>query len=208
MKIILLGAQGCGKGTQAAKVSAKYNIPHISTGDIFRENMKNQTELGKLAQDYMNKGQLVPDEVTNNMVADRLKKEDGFILDGYPRNLEQAEALAGMTTLDYALDIEISDEEAVKRISGRRTCDDCGAVYHTFYKKPETEGICDKCQGELKQREDDNEETVQKRLAIYHEKTKPLIDYYKNKDKLIEINGEQPIADVFIDVDKALGSAQ
>ncbi|MCF7861854.1 adenylate kinase [Candidatus Woesearchaeota archaeon] len=201
MKIVMLGPQGSGKGTQAAKIAEKLNLPHISTGDIFRENIKNQTELGKLAQEYTNLGKLVPDEVTNKMIADRLSKEKkGFILDGYPRNSKQAKALEEMTHIDYVINIEISDNESVRRISGRRTCESCGEVFHTIFKKPKNEGVCDKCKGKLLQRDDDNEEVVRKRLEIYHEMTKPLVDFYRNEDVLIEINGEQPIMKVFKDI--------
>jgi adenylate kinase len=206
MKIVMLGPQGSGKGTQAAKIAEQFDVPHISTGDIFRENIKNQTELGILAQTYTNEGRLVPDELTNRMVADRLGKEKGFVLDGYPRNSSQARALDEITHLDHVISIEISDNEAVRRISGRRTCESCGEVFHNVYKKPAENGVCDLCKGKLVQRQDDSEEIVRRRLEIYHEKTKPLVDYYRNEDILIEIEGEQPIEKVFKDIVAALGS--
>lgn len=213
MKIIMLGAPGAGKGTQAKKIAAKYSIPHISTGDIFRSNIKNGTELGKKAKEYMDNGLLVPDELTVDLVIDRVGQEDcknGYVLDGFPRTIPQAEALdrelrkAG-TQIDYALDVEVPDENIVERMSGRRACVSCGATYHLVYAAPKADGICDICGKELTLREDDKPETVQKRLDIYHNQTKPLIDYYKNVGILREINGTVDIEEVFQSITEILG---
>ena len=184
MKIIMLGAPGAGKGTQAKKLSEKYGIPHISTGDIFRANIKNNTELGQKAKGYMDAGQLVPAELVVDLVVDRIKEKDcfkGFILDGFPRTIPQAEALDYALNnqnekIDYAINVEVPDENIVNRMSGRRACVDCGATYHIAYAPTSKEGICDKCGGGLVLRDDDKPETVLKRLGVYHEQTQPVID--------------------------------
>ena len=193
MKIVMIGMQGCGKGTQAQKISRKYNIPHISTGDIFRYNMKNETELGKLAAQYINKGNLVPDSVTINMVKDRIAQDDcknGFILDGFPRNIDQADALAEMTDLDCALLINQTYDVIVPRLAGRRVCKDCTATTNVSDLK---EYKCPKCGGELLQRDDDKEEVVLNRLKEYERQTAPLIEYYKNKGLLKTVNAATEI---------------
>lgn len=199
MKIIMLGAPGAGKGTIASRLGARHNIPHISTGDIFRENIKNETELGKKAKSYMDEGKLVPDELTCDLVADRIKKDDcknGFILDGFPRTIPQAEALdktleASGEKVDFAIDLEVEDDVIVKRMSGRRSCSKCGRIYHTVTPelKPKNDGICDSCGGDLVLRDDDKSETVLKRLDVYHEQTEPLIRYYGNKNVLHQVSG-------------------
>lgn len=214
MRLIMLGAPGAGKGTQAKRVAAKYNIPHISTGDIFRANIKNQTELGLKAKEYMDKGLLVPDELVVDIVADRLLQDDckeGFILDGFPRTIPQAEsldkALSSMETkIDYAIDIAVPDENIVNRMSGRRACLKCGATYHIKYNPPKTEDKCDTCLGEIVLRDDDKEETVLKRLGVYHEQTRPLIDYYTNQDILISVDGTVDIDDVTKSIIEILGA--
>lgn len=213
MKIIMLGAPGAGKGTQAARMAEHYNIPHISTGDIFRQNIKNGTDLGKLAKTYMDKGLLVPDEVVIDLVIDRLKAEDckkGFILDGFPRTIAQAESLTKALSsnnmkIDYAMDIEVEDEVIVNRISGRRSCPKCGAVYHIEFNKPEHDGVCDNDEHELIQRDDDMAETVLKRLEVYHELTQPLIDYYKNQGVLNSVDGTMNTDEVFTQITEILG---
>ena len=205
MNLILLGPPGAGKGTQAAKIIEKYNIPHISTGDIFRENIKNGTELGKKAQEYMNKGELVPDELVVDLVVDRVNQEDckdGYVLDGFPRTIPQAEALdkalaALGQKMDYAIDVDVPDENIIKRMSGRRACVGCGATYHVEYAPTKKEGICDVCEGELILRDDDKPETVKKRLNVYHEQTQPLIDYYTEAKILRTVDGTIDIDDVF-----------
>lgn len=198
MKIVMLGAPGAGKGTIASRLSAKYGIPHISTGDIFRANIKNGTELGKKAKSYMDQGLLVPDELTCDLVMDRISQDDckkGFILDGFPRTIPQAEALTDALDekdeqMDYALNVILSDDKIVKRMSGRRTCPKCGAVYHIVTLPPKKEGICDKCGSALVQRADDSEETVKKRLQVYHEQTEPLIEYYHRAGIIVEVSGD------------------
>lgn len=198
MKIVMLGAPGAGKGTIASRLSAKYGIPHISTGDIFRANIKNGTELGKKAKSYMDQGLLVPDELTYDLVMDRIGQEDckkGFILDGFPRTIPQAEALTDALDekdeqMDYALNVILSDDKIVKRMSGRRSCPKCGAVYHIITLPPKQEGICDKCGSKLVQRADDAEETVKKRLEVYHEQTEPLIEYYHRAGIIVEVSGD------------------
>lgn len=205
MKIIMLGAPGAGKGTQAKMLADKYEIPHISTGDIFRANIKNETELGKKAKEYMDKGLLVPDELTVNLVVDRIKQDDcskGYILDGFPRTIPQAEALDAALSelddkLDYAVNVEVPDENIVNRMSGRRACVGCGATYHIVHIPTKAEGICDRCGKELILRDDDKPETVQKRLKVYHEQTQPLIDYYQGKGILKEVDGTVDMKDVF-----------
>lgn len=214
MKIIMLGAPGAGKGTQAKMLADKYGIPHISTGDIFRANIKNETELGKKAKEYMDKGLLVPDELTCNLVVDRIQQEDckkGYILDGFPRTIPQAEALDKALTelndkIDYAINVEVPDENIVGRMSGRRACVGCGATYHIVYNPTKEEGICDRCGKELILRDDDKPETVQKRLNVYHEQTQPLIDFYKNKGVLKEVDGTVDMNDVFNAIVKVLES--
>ena len=212
MKIIMLGAPGAGKGTQAKMIADKFGIPHISTGDIFRANIKEGTELGKKAKEYMDQGALVPDELTCDLVVDRIKQDDcskGYILDGFPRTIPQAEcltkALADMDDkIDYAINVDVPDENIVRRMSGRRACVGCGATYHLVYNPTKTEGICDRCGKELILRDDDKPETVQKRLTVYHEQTQPLIDYYKEKGALAEVDGTQDMQDVFNGIVKIL----
>ena len=196
MKIIMLGAPGAGKGTQALRIAEKYKLPHISTGDIFRSNIKNGTELGKKARSYMDQGLLVPDELTCDLVVDRITKDDcknGYILDGFPRTIPQAEALTRAlkdlgTKIDFAIDVDVPDENIVRRMSGRRACPGCGATYHIEFAKPAKEDICDVCGEKLIIREDDKPETVQKRLDVYHSQTQPLIDYYREKGVLFTIS--------------------
>ena len=214
MKIIMLGAPGAGKGTQAKMLADKYEIPHISTGDIFRANIKNETELGKKAKEYMDKGLLVPDELTCNLVVDRIQQEDckkGYIFDVFPIKIPLAEALDMALTdlndkIDYAINVEVPDENIVGRMSGRRACVGCGATYHIVYNPTKEEGICDRCGKELILRDDDKPETVQKRLNVYHEQTQPLIDFYKNKGVLKEVDGTVDMNDVFNAIVKVLES--
>ncbi|NLM59384.1 MAG: adenylate kinase [Clostridium sp.] len=211
MRLVLLGAPGAGKGTQAVILSEKYNIPHISTGDIFRSNIKNNTELGKKAKEYIDKGLLVPDELTIDIVKDRINKpdcSDGFILDGFPRTIFQAQELdkilEGMgIELDCVLNIDVSDEKIIKRLSGRRVCQ-CGKTYHILNNPPKKEGICDSCNGELFQREDDREEAVIQRLETYHKQTEPLIEYYEKSGKLVTVEGRESIDDTTKEVLDAL----
>ena len=213
MRIIMLGAPGAGKGTQAKKIAEKYNVPHISTGDIFRANIKNGTELGVKAKSYMDQGLLVPDELVVDLVADRIQQDDakaGYVLDGFPRTIPQAEsldaALAKMgQKIDYAIDVEVPDENIINRMSGRRACVKCGATYHLQYAKPKAEGVCDVCGEQLILRDDDKPETVQKRLGVYHQQTQPLIDYYKNQNALKEVDGTKDMEDVFADIVAILG---
>ncbi len=208
MKIIMLGAPGAGKGTQAKMLAGKYNIPHISTGDIFRANIKNGTELGKKAKEYMDQGMLVPDELTVDLVIDRVQNEDcknGYILDGFPRTIPQAEALTKALSernesIDAAVDVEVPDEAIVTRMSGRRACVSCGATYHIVHNPTKTPGICDACGEKLILRDDDKPETVQKRLTVYHEQTQPLIDYYKGLGVLVSVDGTKDLNDVFSDI--------
>ncbi len=214
MKIIMLGAPGAGKGTQAKQIAGKYSIPHISTGDIFRANIKNGTELGKKAKGYMDQGLLVPDELTCDLVMDRISQDDcknGFVLDGFPRTIPQAEALDAALTkigqhMDFAIDVDVPDENIVNRMSGRRACLDCGATYHVVSLPPKTEGKCDHCGSDLVLREDDKPETVQKRLGVYHEQTQPLIDYYKKQGILKSVDGTRPMEDVFAAIVDILGA--
>jgi len=206
MNLIIIGPQGSGKGTQAGMISEKYNIPQIATGDIFREHLKKKTKLGKLAASYMNKGNLVPDDVVIKIVEDRLKKDDcknGFILDGFPRNLNQAQALDKITKIELVFEIAVSEEVSIKRISGRRSCV-CGATYHIHNIPPKKENICDKCGKELFQRDDDKAEAIKKRLAIYHEETQPVIDFYDEKGIVRKMDGEEPIETVFEDISKEI----
>ena len=214
MKIIMLGAPGAGKGTQAKQIAGKYSIPHISTGDIFRANIKNGTDLGKKAKEYMDQGLLVPDELTCDLVMDRIQQDDcanGFVLDGFPRTIPQAEALDAALekigqSMDYAIDVDVPDDNIVNRMSGRRACLDCGATYHIVSLPPKTEGKCDHCGSDLVLREDDKPETVQKRLSVYHEQTQPLIDYYKNQGILKSVDGTQPMEAVFTAITDILGA--
>lgn len=213
MKLIMLGAPGAGKGTQAKKIAAKYQIPHISTGDIFRANIKAGTELGMKAKSYMDQGQLVPDEVTIGMLLDRISQDDcqnGYVLDGFPRTIPQAESLTAALQergekMDYAVNVDVPDANIVERMSGRRACLGCGATYHIVYNAPKAEGICDACGEKLVLRDDDKPETVQKRLSVYHEQTQPLIDYYKQEGILAEVDGTQDMEKVFQDIVKILG---
>lgn len=214
MKIVMLGAPGAGKGTQADKIAEKYNIPHISTGDIFRSNIKAGTELGKKAKSFIDQGLLVPDEVTIGMLLDRIHEadcENGYILDGFPRKIPQAESLTAALeengeAIDFALDVEVPDANIVNRMAGRRACLKCGATYHTEFAAPKKEGICDKCGSELVLRDDDKPETVQKRLEVYHEQTHPLIDYYKKKGVLHAIDGTLSMETVFKNIVDILGA--
>ena len=214
MKIIMLGAPGAGKGTQAKKIAAKYEIPHISTGDIFRANIKNGTELGKKAETYMDQGLLVPDELVVDLVVDRVQQEDcknGYVLDGFPRTIPQAESLdAALEKLgekiDYAVNVEVPDENIINRMGGRRACVGCGATYHVVYNPTKVEGVCDACGEKLILRDDDKPETVQKRLAVYHDQTQPLIDYYKKSGVLRDVDGTVDMDDVFAAIVDILGA--
>ncbi len=214
MKIIMLGAPGAGKGTQAKQIAGKYSIPHISTGDIFRANIKNGTELGKKAKEYMDQGLLVPDELTCDLVMDRIAQDDcenGFVLDGFPRTIPQAEALDAALKkigqqMDFAIDVDVPDENIISRMSGRRACLECGATYHIVSLPPKSEGKCDHCGSELVLRDDDAPETVQKRLSVYHDQTQPLIDYYKKQGILKSVDGTQPMEAVFDAIVSILGA--
>ncbi len=214
MKIIMLGAPGAGKGTQAKKIAEKYGVPHISTGDIFRANIKNGTELGKKAKTYMDQGLLVPDELVVELVADRITQDDcakGFVLDGFPRTIPQAEALDAAlekmgTSMDYAIDVDVPDENIINRMSGRRACLDCGATYHIVTIPTKVDGICDTCGSKVVLREDDKPETVQKRLEVYHAQTQPLIEYYKKQNVLRTVDGTQPMDAVFEAIVDILGA--
>ena len=213
MKLIMLGAPGAGKGTQAKRIAAKYGIPHISTGDIFRANIKNGTELGKKAQTYMDQGLLVPDELVCDLVVDRIQQSDcekGYVLDGFPRTIPQAEALTAAleklgTSIDYAINVEVPDENILRRMGGRRACLSCGATYHIEFNPTKKEGTCDVCGAETVLRDDDKPETVQKRLDVYHNQTQPLIDYYTKAGKLAEVDGTQNMDDVFAAIVDLLG---
>lgn len=214
MKLILLGPPGAGKGTQAANIVNEYKAVHISTGDIFRKNIKENTELGKKAKEYMEKGLLVPDELVVELVADRLKQDDvkdGFLLDGFPRTVNQAEALDKVLEslngkIDKVINIEVDKSKLVERAVGRRICRDCGATYHISFNPSKAEGRCDVCEGELYQRADDVEETVEKRIQVYLDETQPLIDYYTKSGAIVTIDGDQDINKVFEDIRLALGS--
>ena len=213
MKIIMLGAPGAGKGTQAKKIAAKYEIPHISTGDIFRANIKNGTELGKEAKEYMDKGLLVPDELTVRLLLDRVAQDDcknGYVLDGFPRTIPQAEVLDEKLSelgekVDYAINVDVPDENIVNRMSGRRACLNCGATYHIVSIPPKKEGICDVCASALVLRDDDKPETVQNRLKVYHDQTQPLINFYEKKGVLRSVDGTLPMEEVFTAITKILG---
>ena len=213
MKIIMLGAPGAGKGTQAKMIADKYGIPHVSTGDIFRANIKNGTELGKQAKAYMDKGELVPDELTVKILLDRVAQDDcknGYVLDGFPRTIPQAEVLDKELdrlgeSIDYAINVDVPDENIVKRMGGRRACVTCGATYHIEHVPPKKEGICDNCGGELILRDDDKPETVQNRLNVYHTQTQPLIDFYNAKGVLREVDGTKDMMEVFDSITAILG---
>ncbi|SDK57687.1 adenylate kinase [Sediminibacillus albus] len=214
MNLILMGLPGAGKGTQAEKIVDKYQIPHISTGDMFRLAIKEGTELGKKAKSYMDQGELVPDEVTIGIVRERLSKDDcqkGFLLDGFPRTIAQAKALEDLLadmgeSLDYVLHVEVPKEQLIERLTGRRICPTCGATYHVQYNPPKVEGKCDKDGTELIQRDDDKPDTVKKRLEVNLEQTQPMLDYYKQKGYLAAINGAQDIELVFQEIDEKLRS--
>ena len=214
MKIIMLGAPGAGKGTQAMKIAEKYQIPHISTGDIFRATIKEGTELGKKAKSYMDQGQLVPDELTLELIMDRFQNPDcanGYVLDGFPRTIPQAEALTEALakkgeTIDYAINVEVPDENIINRMGGRRACLACGSTYHIVYAPTRVEGICDRCGEKLVLRDDDKPETVKNRLNVYHNQTQPLIEYYTRQGKLAEVDGTQSMEDVFNAIVKILGA--
>lgn len=213
LRTILLGPPGAGKGTQAVKIVEKYNIPHISTGDIFRENIKNETELGNRAKAYMDKGELVPDELVVEIATDRLTKDDcknGFLLDGFPRTIFQAEKLDEFLArrgekIDKVINIDVEKDALVKRITGRRVCKSCGASYHVVNIPPKKDGVCDLCNGELIQRADDTEETVLNRIDVYNKQTKPLVDYYDKAGVIINIDGNKDLDDVLADIVKGLG---
>lgn len=214
MKIIMLGAPGAGKGTQAERIAEKYQIPHISTGDIFRANIKQGTELGRKAKAYMDQGLLVPDSLTVDLVMDRISQEDcknGYILDGFPRTIPQAECLtealeARGEKMDFAIDVHVPDENIIDRMSGRRACPNCGFTYHIVYAAPQKEGVCDRCGSALILRDDDKAETVKKRLSVYHEQTQPLIDYYSREKILYIVDGTKEPEHVFEDIIKLLGA--
>ena len=213
MKLVLLGAPGAGKGTLATYLIEKMGIPSVSTGNMLREAIKNQTELGMSAKKYMDAGELVPDEVVIGLIKDRLAQDDcanGCILDGFPRNIPQAEALTEALSkigekLDYAIDVDVPDENIVRRMSGRRACVSCGGTYHIKYNPTKVEGVCDACGGELILRDDDKPETVEQRLRVYHEQTQPLIDYYTKEGILKEVDGTIDLEDVFAEITKILG---
>ena len=214
MKIIMLGAPGAGKGTQAKKIAEKYGIPHVSTGDIFRANIKGGTELGKKAKSYMDQGQLVPDDVNIGMLLDRISQadcENGYVLDGFPRTIPQAKSLTDALNargekMDYAVDVDVPDEAIVTRMGGRRACVKCGATYHVAFNPPKAEGVCDACGDTLVLRDDDKPETVQKRLTVYHDQTQPLIDYYRNEGILVAVDGTKELNQVFTDIIAVLGA--
>ncbi|MEG0918626.1 MAG: adenylate kinase [Anaerovoracaceae bacterium] len=213
MNLILLGPPGAGKGTQAVRIVEKFNVPHISTGDIFRKNIKEGTELGKRAKAYMDKGELVPDSLVIEIATDRLTEDDckdGFLLDGFPRTVEQAVALDGFLgkigkKIDHVLDIDVNDEELMVRLIGRRVCKGCGASYHVTNMPPKTEGVCDKCGAELIQRADDTESTVANRIEVYNKQTMPLLDYYDKVGNISHLDGTIGVENVFVEISKILG---
>ena len=213
MKIVFMGPPGAGKGTQAEKIIENYKIPHLSTGDMFRKAIKDQTELGMEAKRYMDQGALVPDHVTIGIVKDRLSESDcksGFLLDGFPRTVDQAKALDEILTsldskIDYVINIDVDLDILKERLTGRRICRSCGATYHMIFNPPKNADVCDKCGGELYQRKDDNEETVGNRLNVYVSQTKPLLDYYSLAGNLVNINGQQSIDLVFAEIQDVLG---
>lgn len=207
LKLVLFGPQGSGKGTQAEMLAKKYDLPVLSTGDIFRSEIKKQTELGKLAESLINGGRLVPDEITNKIVLGELAKEkykNGFILDGYPRNTDQLTSLEKNVGLDLAIELAVNDEEVVRRLASRRVCSKCGAIYNISNKPPRKEGVCDLCGGKIEVREDDKPEAIKKRLTIYHEETEPIIEYYSGKDKLKRVDGAESIQKVFEEIVRGL----
>lgn len=214
MNLVLMGLPGAGKGTQAEQIVEKHKIPHISTGDMFRSAIKEGTDLGLQAKSFMDKGELVPDEVTIGIVRERLSKADcekGFLLDGFPRTVPQAEALENILSdlnrkIDFVINIDVEKELLMERLTGRRICKSCGSTYNLVFNPPATEGVCDRCNGELYQRADDNEETVQNRLEVNLKQTQPLLDFYETKGYLRNINGQQDIRKVFADLDELLGS--
>ena len=216
MKLLILGPPGAGKGTQAVQISKKFDIPHISTGDIFRANIKGNTPLGKKAMEYMNKGELVPDELTCDLVFDRIMQDDakkGFLLDGFPRNIFQAEKLDEVLKqrnlkLDCVINISVEDSVLIERAVGRRLCKECGTTYHIKFNTTKVEGICDECGGSLYQRDDDKEETIKNRIDVYNKSTKPLIDYYKKQNIIANIDGQKDIDVVFADIVKAVESVK
>lgn len=213
MQLIMMGPPGSGKGTQAELIVDKLNIPHVSTGDMFRRAINEGTELGTKAKEYLDAGSLVPDEVTIGIVKERLNQSDcrsGFLLDGFPRTLPQAEALDSLLDnlnfeLDAVLNIYVSEEELIRRLTGRRMCEDCGTAYHMVFNPPSVEGRCDKCGGKLYQRDDDTEDTILNRLKVYREQTEPIIDYYRKKDLVKDINGDQKIEDVSKEIGRKIG---
>lgn len=208
----MLGAPGAGKGTQAKLIAEKYGIPHISTGDIFRANIKEGTELGKEAKQYMDKGELVPDELTVRILLDRVGRDDcknGYVLDGFPRTIPQATVLDNEVAklgekIDYAIDVEVPDENIIRRMGGRRACPKCGATYHVEHIPPKKEGICDTCGSELVLRDDDKPETVKSRLEVYHKQTQPLIDHYSKQNILRTVDGTKDMNEVFANIEKLL----
>lgn len=216
LRAVLLGPPGAGKGTQAVRLVEKYEIPHISTGDIFRKNIKEGTELGKKAQEYMNAGALVPDELVVDLVKDRLQQDDcknGFLLDGFPRTIFQAEKLDEFLSesnqkMDIVINLKVEKEALIKRLTGRRVCKDCGASYHIVNIPPKKDGVCDICGGELIQRKDDNIETVENRINVYEEQTAPLIGYYKEAGSLVDFNGEASLDEVFDAIVQAIGEQE
>lgn len=216
MKLLILGPPGAGKGTQAVQISKKFDIPHISTGDIFRANIKGNTPLGKKAMEYMNKGELVPDELTCDLVFDRIMQDDakkGFLLDGFPRNIFQAEKLDEVLKqrnlkLDCVINISVEDSVLIERAVGRRLCKECGTTYHIKFNTTKVEGICDECGGSLYQRDDDKEETIKNRIDVYNKSTKPLIDYYTKQNIIANIDGQKDIDIVFADIVKAVESVK
>ena len=216
LRAVLLGPPGAGKGTQAVRLVEKYEIPHISTGDIFRKNIKEGTELGKKAQEYMNAGALVPDELVVDLVKDRLQQDDcknGFLLDGFPRTIFQAEKLDEFLSesnlkMDIVINLKVEKEALIKRLTGRRVCKDCGASYHIVNSPPKKEGVCDICGGELIQRKDDNIETVENRINVYEEQTAPLIGYYKEAGSLVDFDGEASLDEVFDAIVQAIGEQE
>lgn len=216
LRAVLLGPPGAGKGTQAVRLVEKYEIPHISTGDIFRKNIKEGTELGKKAQEYMNAGALVPDELVVDLVKDRLQQDDcknGFLLDGFPRTIFQAEKLDEFLSesnlkMDIVINLKVEKEALIKRLTGRRVCKDCGASYHIVNIPPKKEGVCDICGGELIQRKDDNIETVENRINVYEEQTAPLIEYYKEAGSLVDFDGEASLDEVFDAIVQAIGEQE